>query len=75
MTFSPGSLYLSIDGPQTSLDMAKKKKTIYTTIQIRKELNEYIKRVCKEYGLVASTVTENYWSKIVSSSVSGSIIL
>jgi hypothetical protein len=55
--------------------MAKKKKQIYTTIQVRKELNDYIKQVCKTYGLVASTVTENYWSKIISSSMSGSITL
>jgi hypothetical protein len=55
--------------------MAKKKKTIYTTIQIRKEINKHIKDLCKKHGLTAATVTENYWSRLVSSSMSGSISL
>ena len=55
--------------------MAKKKKTIYTTIQIRKEINKHIKDLCNKHGLTASTVTENYWSHLISSSMSGSISL
>ena len=47
----------------------------YTTIQITKELNEHIKIFCKEYGLVASKLTEKYWSNLISSSMSGSISL
>jgi hypothetical protein len=55
--------------------MTRKKKNIYTTIQIKKELNDYIKQLCKTHGLIASTVTENYWSRLISSSMSGSILL
>jgi hypothetical protein len=45
----------------------------YTTIQIRKEINEHIREFCKKYGIVASTVTENYWINKISGSMSGSI--
>ena len=55
--------------------MKKKNKSIYTTIQIRKELHKHIKDVCKKHGLIASAVTENYWTQLVSSSMSGSISL
>lgn len=65
----------SIDKLNERLLMAKKKKQVYTTIQIRKELNEHIKQLCKDYGLVASSVTEKYWSQLISSSMSGSITL
>ena len=51
--------------------MTKKQK--YTTIQITKELNEHIKLFCQEYGLVASKLTEKYWSNLISSSLSGYI--
>lgn len=51
--------------------MAKKE---YTTIQITKELNEHIKLFCKEHGFIASKLTEKYWSNLISSSMSGSII-
>lgn len=47
----------------------------YTTIQIRKEIAQHIKNFCKEKGLVASTLTENYWIGVISSSMSGSLIL
>ena len=47
----------------------------YTTIQIRKEINEHIREFCKKHGIVASTVTENYWTKLISGSMSGSFVL
>jgi hypothetical protein len=50
-----------------------KKKTKYTTIQIRKEVNEHIRKFCVERGWIASTITENYWVGLISASMSGSI--
>jgi hypothetical protein len=47
----------------------------YTTIQIKKEINEHIKKFCREHGLVSSIVTENYWSRLISASVSGSVLI
>lgn len=49
-----------------------KKKNKYTTIQIRKEINEHIRKMCEERGWVASAVTEMYWLGLISSSKSGS---
>lgn len=55
--------------------MGKKiqKSSIYTTIQIRKDINKLIRKLCKERGLQASTITENFWVGLISSSMSGSI--
>lgn len=50
-----------------------KKQPIYTTIQIRKDINEHIREFCKERGWVASRITENYWIGLISASISGSI--
>jgi hypothetical protein len=51
--------------------MAKNKST-YTTIQVRKDLNELIRKLCKEQGWVAAIKTEHYWLGLLSSSMSGS---
>lgn len=53
----------------------KKNKQKYTTIQISREISKHIREFCKEQGVIASKVTENYWSHLISSSVSGSIVL
>jgi hypothetical protein len=53
----------------------KKDKQYYTTVQITKEINNHIREFCKLNGLVASSVTEMLWSKHISSSMSGSIVL
>jgi hypothetical protein len=53
----------------------KKKNKQYTTIQISKEINKHIREFCDTHGLVASTVTEQYWIRFISSSVSSSIFL
>ena len=45
----------------------------YTTIQIRREINEHVRKLCKERGWLASTLTENYWLSEISASMSGSI--
>jgi len=50
------------------------KETKYTTIQIRKDINEHIRKFCKEQGIIASTLTEKYWLGLISASVSGSIV-
>ena len=50
-----------------------KKQPIYTTIQIRKDINEHIREFCKEHGWVASRITENYWLSVISASMSGSV--
>ena len=50
-------------------------KTQYTTIQIRKDLNELIRKLCKENGWVAATVTEKYWKGLISASMTGSLAL
>lgn len=52
-----------------------KKETKYTTIQIRKDINEYIRSLCKDKGWVAATITEKYWLGLISASMSGSITL
>jgi hypothetical protein len=48
------------------------KETKYTTIQIRKEINEHIRKFCVERGWVAATMTEKYWLGLISASMSGS---
>jgi hypothetical protein len=53
--------------------MTKQQK--YTTIQIKKEINKHIKLFCEEHGLVASKITERYWTNLISSSMSGSIVV
>lgn len=53
----------------------KKKNKHYTTIQVSKELNRYIRSVCLRDGVKASTLTEQYWLNYISSSMSGSISL
>jgi hypothetical protein len=63
-------LYIVV--PYRILHMNTDKK--YTTIQVRKEINEHIREFCKKHGIVASTVTENYWTKLISGSLSGSIL-
>jgi hypothetical protein len=53
----------------------RKNKEQYTTVQITKEINQHIREFCKLNGFVASTITEKLWSKHISSSMSGSIVL
>lgn len=49
------------------------KSSIYTTIQIRKDINQHIRKICREKGWLASTLTENYWIGLISASMSGSV--
>jgi|APGre2960657505_1045072.scaffolds.fasta_scaffold21833_4 hypothetical protein len=51
-----------------------KKKNIYTTIQITKKLNKHIKLFCEEHELLTSKLTETFWSNLISSSMTGSIV-
>lgn len=53
----------------------KKEKNKYTTIQVSSDINEHIRDFCTRFGLKASAVTENYWVSLISSSVSGSVVL
>jgi len=53
----------------------RKNKNNYTTIQVSKEINKYIREFCIQNGLVAGTLTERLWVRYISSSVSGSITL
>lgn len=46
-----------------------KKTHGYTTIQVKKEVNEYIRSFCKKYGVNASAITELMWVNYISSSV------
>ena len=46
-----------------------KKNHGYTTIQIKKEVNEHIRIFCKKYGVNASTITELMWANYISSSM------
>jgi len=46
-----------------------KKNHGYTTIQIKKEVNEHIRSFCRKYGVNASTITELMWVNYISSSV------
>jgi len=63
-------LYISID----TLQRTYMNKSQYTTIQIRREINELVRKLCKENGWVASTITEKYWTGLISASMSGSIL-
>lgn len=47
----------------------------YSTIQVSKDMVVTIREFCKKNGLVASTITENYWRSYISSSMSGSIFV
>lgn len=51
----------------------KKRKNTYTTIQVRREINEAIRNLCRERGWIASAITENYWIGVISASMSGSV--
>lgn len=51
------------------------KESKYTTIQIRKEINEHIRKFCKDRGVIAATLTENYWIGLLSASMSGSVLI
>lgn len=53
--------------------MGKKSNKEYTTIQVRKEISEHIRKFCKDKGLVISAATEQYWVGLISASMSGSI--
>jgi hypothetical protein len=55
--------------------MNRKQTKQYTTIQVSKEINKYIRAVCLQDGVSASTLTEQYWLQYISSSMSGSISL
>jgi hypothetical protein len=50
-----------------------KDKSKYTTIQIRREINEHVRKLCRERGWLASTFTEQYWLGMISASMSGSL--
>lgn len=52
-----------------------KEKSKYTTIQVRREINDVIRQFCKERGLIASTITERHWVNYISSSMSGSVFV
>ena len=53
----------------------KKPRNKYTTIQVSSDINEHIRDFCNHFGLKSSAVTENYWVSLISSSVSGSLVL
>lgn len=50
------------------------KEIKYTTIQIRKEINEHVRKFCRERGIIASAITEKYWLGLISASMSGSVV-
>jgi hypothetical protein len=52
----------------------KNKTNKYTTIQIRKDLNEFVRQLCLENEWVSSTKTEEFWLGLISASMSGSIL-
>lgn len=47
----------------------KSKKNLYTTIQVKKEVNQHIKTFCKRYGVSAAKITELMWANYISSSL------
>lgn len=51
----------------------KKQNNIYTTMQVRRDINEAIRNLCKQRGWIASSITEKYWIGIISASMSGSV--
>lgn len=55
--------------------MGKKTDKEYTTIQIRKEINALVRKLCQREGWIASLKTEQYWLGEVSASMSGSITI
>lgn len=54
--------------------MGKRTNLEYTTIQISKDVNSYVRALCKTQGWVASTLTEKYWLGLISSSMTGSLV-
>ena len=52
-----------------------KNKSKYTTILISKEINKHIREFCDKNFVNAGPLTEMLWSKHISSSMSGSIVL
>lgn len=71
--FSSCSHYISIELFKRFVMNNNESK--YTTIQIRKEINEHIRKFCKDRGIIASTITEKYWLGLISSSITGSILV
>jgi hypothetical protein len=53
--------------------MGIKRDKGYTTIQIRKDINEYVRKLCEQQRWTASTITERYWLGLISASLTGSI--
>lgn len=47
----------------------RKKEHAYTTIQVTKTVNKYIKEFCKKHKVSASAITEMMWENYISSSV------
>jgi hypothetical protein len=45
-----------------------KKNHGYTTVQIKKEVNEHIRSFCRKYNVNASAITELMWVNYISSS-------
>lgn len=52
--------------------MKNKKKTKYTTIQVRKDFHQNILDYCDRHAIVISAATEKLWEAKISSSLSGS---
>ena len=42
---------------------------IYTTVQVRKDINKHIKAFCKKHNVSASSITEFMWTNYISSSL------
>ena len=41
----------------------------YTTIQVTKDMNERIKKYCRDKGIISATITEKLWDKYMSGSL------
>jgi hypothetical protein len=53
--------------------MSKKINKEYTTIQIEKNINKYIRSLCEKNGWTASAITTEYWLGLISASITGSL--
>jgi hypothetical protein len=53
--------------------MGKKTDKQYTTIQIEKDINRYVRALCEKNGWTASAITTEYWLGLISASMTGSL--
>lgn len=65
----PGGILTNIRSSDYPRIQRKNLGSIYTTIQVTKQINKHIKEYCKTHGLVAANITERLWAQVISGSI------